>query len=54
MALTEYPYAYALVIGRFQPFHNAHAQLLQQAFAQAYHVIVALGSHRVAPNIKNP
>lgn len=54
MSLTEYPFQYAIVIGRFQPFHNAHAQLLEQAFTQAQNVIVALGSHRVAPNIKNP
>jgi len=54
MTSTEYPFSYALVIGRFQPFHNAHAELLQQAFASAQHVIVALGSHRAAPNIKNP
>ncbi len=50
----EYPHAYAILIGRFQPFHNAHAQLLEKAFAQAQHVIVALGSHRTAPNIRNP
>lgn len=54
MSTIEYPHAYALVIGRFQPFHNAHAQLVQQAFAQAQNVIIALGSHRTAPNIKNP
>lgn len=54
MSTTEYPFTYALVIGRFQPFHNAHAELLQQAFASAQNVIIALGSHRVAPNIKNP
>ncbi|HZQ07636.1 MAG TPA: bifunctional nicotinamide-nucleotide adenylyltransferase/Nudix hydroxylase [Anaerolineae bacterium] len=54
MSQIEYPFSYAILIGRFQPFHNAHAQLLQQAFEQAQQVIVALGSHRVAPNIKNP
>lgn len=54
MPSTTYPYAFAILIGRFQPFHSAHAQLLDKAFEQANHVIVALGSHRVAPNIKNP
>ncbi len=54
MSSTEYPFSFALVIGRFQPLHNAHAELLQQAFASAQNVIVALGSHRTAPNIKNP
>ncbi|MBI4675920.1 MAG: bifunctional nicotinamide-nucleotide adenylyltransferase/Nudix hydroxylase [Chloroflexi bacterium] len=51
---TSYPFGYAIVIGRFQPFHNAHTELLHQAFTQAQNVIIALGSHRAAPNIKNP
>lgn len=54
MPTTSYLHAFAILIGRFQPFHNAHAQLLDKAFEQAAHVIVALGSHRAAPNIKNP
>jgi bifunctional NMN adenylyltransferase/nudix hydrolase len=54
MSQIKYPHAYAIIIGRFQPFHNAHLQLLQVALTQAEQVIIALGSHRTASNIKNP
>lgn len=48
------PYRTAVVLGRFQIFHKAHKKLLDEAFTQADHVIVVLGSHRAALNIKNP
>lgn len=47
-------YPFAVVVGRFQPFHNAHRKLLDAALSSAEGVIVALGSHRVAPSIRNP
>lgn len=36
-------YKRAIVIGRFQPFHNQHAALIKQAFLQADQVIVLIG-----------
>ena len=36
-------YKRAIVIGRFQPFHNQHAELINAAFAQADQVIVLIG-----------
>lgn len=36
-------YKRAIVIGRFQPFHNQHAELLKSAFEQADQVIVLIG-----------
>lgn len=44
----------AVLIGRFQPFHNGHAMLLAEALAAAERVIVVLGSARQARNAKNP
>lgn len=44
----------AVVIGRFQPFHNGHAALLAQALACADKVIVVLGSAHAARSAKNP
>ncbi|KAF7599057.1 MAG: cytidyltransferase [Candidatus Dactylopiibacterium carminicum] len=44
----------AVLIGRFQPFHNAHAALLAQALDVAPRVIVLLGSAHAARNAKNP
>ena len=47
-------YQYGIYIGRFQPFHIGHLRTLKLALAQSKQVIIILGSHRVAPNIKNP
>lgn len=41
-------------VGRFQPCHNGHLQVLASALRQAAKVIVILGSARRARNIKNP
>lgn len=47
-------YQYGIYIGRFQPFHLGHLQTIAQALEQADEVILILGSHRVAPDIRNP
>lgn len=47
-------YDVAVVIGRFQPVHNGHKYLLEQALAVANRVIVLVGSANKASNIKNP
>lgn len=44
----------AVLIGRFQPFHNGHVGLLQTALATAPKVIIVLGSSLRARNSKNP
>jgi bifunctional NMN adenylyltransferase/nudix hydrolase len=44
----------AVCIGRFQPFHNGHLALLEQAFATAGQVIVVIGSARQARTPRNP
>jgi bifunctional NMN adenylyltransferase/nudix hydrolase len=50
----EKKYDYAVVIGRFQPFHNAHQELIKQALAFAEKAVVVLGSARSAPDVRNP
>ena len=47
-------YDHAVVIGRFQPFHIAHRDLIQYSLSLAEKVIVILGSARSAPDVKNP
>ena len=47
-------YDYAIVIGRFQPFHLAHRDLIQHALSLSEKVIIILGSARSAPDVKNP
>lgn len=44
----------AVLIGRFQPFHNGHAFLLQHALDAAPRVAVVLGSAWHAKSAKNP
>ena len=44
----------AVLIGRFQPFHNGHAWLLEKALATASNVVVVLGSSFHARNAKGP
>ncbi len=48
------PFDSAVLIGRFQPFHNGHAALLAKALETAPQVIVVLGSAHAARNAKNP
>lgn len=45
---------YAVFIGRFNPFHLGHLQILKKALSIADKVVVVLGSHNRATNIKNP
>lgn len=43
----------AVLIGRFQPWHNGHAALLSKALATAPRVVVVLGSAFAAPSPRN-
>ncbi len=48
------PYDICLCMGRFQPFHWGHYDLVQAALAQGERVIILLGSHLSSQSIKNP
>lgn len=52
--MTACSHDLAIVIGRFQPFHNGHARLLAHALATAPRVTVVLGSAGRARSPKNP
>jgi bifunctional NMN adenylyltransferase/nudix hydrolase len=52
--LTNSAFQVAVVIGRFQPFHNGHAALLRRALTTAPQVIVVLGSAFQARDAKDP
>lgn len=45
---------YIVFIGRFQPFHTGHLEVLQQALKLAKKVIVLVGSSSKPRSIKNP
>lgn len=44
----------AVVIGRFQPLHKGHIQLIQSAYRYSKNVLVLVGSSYIAPTTKNP
>lgn len=44
----------AVVIGRFQPFHNGHKEMIKKALERSDLAIVVIGSASCAPDIKNP
>lgn len=48
------PFRAAIVIGRFQPFHNGHLALVQRALSLAPRVLVVVGSARSARTPRNP
>ena len=47
-------YDYLVFIGRFQPFHNGHKAVIDQALKQSEKVIVLVGSAKVARSQRNP
>lgn len=47
-------YDYLVFIGRFQPLHNGHTAVLEEAFKHAEHVIVLVGSADRSRSWRNP
>ena len=41
-------------IGRFQPFHNEHLRVIEQALTKCDHLVLVIGSCNVARSTKNP
>lgn len=44
----------ALIIGRFQPFHNGHMEVLRRIFDECDHVTVGIGSAQHSHTADNP
>jgi bifunctional NMN adenylyltransferase/nudix hydrolase len=51
---SSYRFDVAVFIGRFEPFHNAHRQVIAKALTLAEHVIVLVGSSGKPRSIKDP
>lgn len=49
-----YQYNTAVFIGRFQPFHVGHKQVVQQALKLAHQLIIVVGSSNAPRTSKNP
>lgn len=52
--MNEITYDVGVVIGRFQPLHNGHCQLIRTALERCETVIVVLGSPYAPRTVKNP
>lgn len=52
--MNKNQYDFSIFIGRFQPFHTAHLELVQEALRQAKTAIVVIGSYKKAPSPKHP
>jgi len=51
---TTDTFDFLVFIGRFQPFHLGHLQVVREGLRQAGHLIVLIGSAHAAPTIRNP
>jgi bifunctional NMN adenylyltransferase/nudix hydrolase len=49
-----YKYDYGVFIGRFQPFHNGHLQVVEEALKQCQRLIIIIGSARNTRSTHNP
>ena len=47
-------YDYLIYIGRFQPVHSGHVHVIREALKISKNLIIVLGSHQKAPDIRNP
>jgi bifunctional NMN adenylyltransferase/nudix hydrolase len=47
-------YQFGIYIGRFQPFHHGHLRSIEFALTKVDKLIIVLGSHQIAMNIRNP
>jgi bifunctional NMN adenylyltransferase/nudix hydrolase len=52
--MSHRDYSAAVLIGRFQPFHNTHKALVEHALEIADKVVILVGSAHAAPTPKNP
>lgn len=49
-----YPYDLAVFIGRFQPLHLGHEELIRKCFEVAHNTLVIVGSSTASRSIRNP
>jgi cytidyltransferase-like protein len=42
------------VVGRFQPFHLGHAELISKAYSKCDHLIIFIGSSNISRTVNNP
>ncbi|MGN0098462.1 MAG: nicotinamide-nucleotide adenylyltransferase [Candidatus Methanomethylophilaceae archaeon] len=53
MSRNDYS-AYSLVVGRFQPLHNGHMEVLCRCASESEHLVVGIGSAQYSHHPDNP
>lgn len=54
MIKEEYEFDYLIFIGRFQPYHKGHHDIVTKALKKSKNLIIVPGSHDRARDIRNP
>ncbi len=54
MSDATFPHDYLVFVGRFQPLHNGHVHVINEALKRARKVIVLVGSSNAARSPRNP
>lgn len=52
--MSKQPLRDALLIGRFQPFHNGHMEMIRKVFEECDHVTIGIGSAQYSHTDKDP
>ncbi len=52
--MSNRPYGTLVLIGRFQPLHNAHLEIIKRCTALADHLVIVVGSAHQPRTYKNP
>jgi nicotinamide-nucleotide adenylyltransferase len=53
MAMTDYD-GYSLVIGRFQPLHEGHMDVIRKCASESERLIIGIGSAQYSHSVDNP
>lgn len=52
--MSAKPKVLSVYIGRFQPLHRGHEEVIRRALANSDHLLIIVGSSNVASTVKNP
>ncbi len=52
--MTDKTLDFLVFIGRFQPYHNGHARVVEVALESANHLVILIGSAHRPPCVRNP
>lgn len=52
--MSAKPQVLSVYIGRFQPLHKGHEEVIRRAMSNSDHLLVIIGSSNIAATVKNP